>query len=199
MTWRTRWRRRRTRTCSARSRSCPRWSSPTTEPDDPLVRRTGVEASAFCRELHPRLVGALALHCGDRDVAEELAQETLARVWERWSTVRAMDSPDAWAFRVGFNLATSRFRRAAAERRARARVGPVDDHQPDTASALAIRAAVAALPPRQRAAVVLRYFADLSVERTAEVLGCAPGTVKSLTSQAIASLRAGFDVEVTNA
>jgi RNA polymerase sigma-70 factor (sigma-E family) len=158
-----------------------------------------VEPSAFCRDLHPRLVGALALHCGDRDVAAELAQETLARVWERWSTVERMDSPEAWAFRVGFNLAASRFRRGAAERRARARLGPADDHAPDAADALAVRAAVASLPPRQRSALVLRYFADLSVERTAEVLGCAPGTVKSLTSQAIASLRDRFDVEVANA
>ena len=158
-----------------------------------------VEPSDFCRELHPRLVGALALHCGDRDVAQELAQETLARVWERWSTVRDHPAPDAWAYRVAFNLAASRFRRGAAERRARARLGPPDAHVADVDDALAVRAAVAELPPRQRAALVLRYFADLSVERTAEVLGCAPGTVKSLTSQAIATLRDRFDVEVTNA
>ena len=73
------------------------------------------EVGDFCREMHPRLVGALALHCGDRDVAEELAQETLARVWERWSSVRSMDSPEAWTFRVAFNLSNSRFRRNAAE------------------------------------------------------------------------------------
>jgi RNA polymerase sigma-70 factor (sigma-E family) len=160
-----------------------------------------VEPSAFCRELHPRLVGALALHCGDRDVATELAQETLARVWERWSTVERMDSPEAWAFRVAFNLAASRFRRGAAERRARARLGPVDEHvhEPDATDAVAVRAAVASLPPRQRAAVILRYFVDLSVDQTAEALRCAPGTVKSLTSQAIASLRDRFDVEVANA
>ena len=164
------------------------------------MRHTGVpDASVFCRELHPRLVGALALHCGDRDVAEELAQETLARVWERWSTVQHKDSPEAWAYRVGFNLAASRYRRRSAERRARARCGPADEHVADAVDALAVREAVAALPPRQRAAVVLRYFADLSVERTADVLGCAPGTVKSLTSQAIATLRDRFEVEVANA
>jgi RNA polymerase sigma factor (sigma-70 family) len=75
----------------------------------------------------------------------------------------------------------------------------VDDEPADVTDALAVRAAVAALPPRQRAAVVLRYFADLSVDQTAAVLGCAPGTVKSLTSQAIASLRDRFEVEVTHA
>src|SRR5688572_4978036 len=105
------------------------------------------DVGAFCRVMHPRLVGALALHCGDRDVAEELTQETLARVWERWTTVRAMDSPESWTFRVGFNLAASRFRRGAAERRARARVGPADESIPDAASAIAVRDAVAALPP----------------------------------------------------
>jgi RNA polymerase sigma-70 factor (sigma-E family) len=163
------------------------------------MERTDQSVSAFCRALHPRLVGSLALHCGDRDVAQELAQETLARVWERWASVRAMDAPEAWAYRVAFNLAASRFRRAAAERRARSRFGPVVEHVPDAADALAVRAAVGSLPPRQRAAIVLRYFADLSVEQTAEVLGCAPGTIKSLTSQAIATLRDRFEVEVTNA
>jgi len=157
------------------------------------------DVADFCRALHPRLVGALALHCGDRDVAEELAQETIARVWERWSSVRAMESPDAWAFRVGFNLTTSRFRRRAAEHRARARFGPPSEHVPDAADALAVREAVGALPPRQRAAIVLRYFADLPVDAAAEVLGCAPGTIKSLTSQAIATLRDRFEVEVTSA
>lgn len=164
------------------------------------MRQTGVaEVGAFCRAMHPRLVGALALHCGDRDVAEELAQETLARVWERWASVREMESPEAWAFRVGFNLSTSRYRRRAAERRARARLGPPDDSEADAAAVLTIRAAVAALPPRQRAAIVLRYFADQSIERTAEILGCAPGTVKSLTNRAIATLRSHLDVEVTSA
>lgn len=159
------------------------------------------DAAELCRALQPRLVGALALHCGDRDLAEEVAQEALARVWERWSAVRTMDRPEAWAYTVAFNLLASRFRRRAAERRARARhdARPRHDDPPDAASALAIRAAVAALPDRQRAAVVLRFFVDLSVDRTAEVLGCAPGTVKSLTSQAIASLRGALDVEVVDA
>jgi len=60
-----------------------------------------------------------------------------------------------------------------------------DDH----ADRLAVRAAVAGLPDRQRAALVLRYFADLSLADTAEAMGCAPGTVKALTHQALAGLR----------
>lgn len=152
------------------------------------------DVTAFCRALHSRLVGALALHCGDAGVGEELAQEALARVWERWSTVREMASPDAWAFRVGFNLSSSRFRRAAAERRARARLPATRREAPDPADAIAVRAAVALLPPRQRAAIVLRYFADLSIEDTAAALGCRPGTVKSLSSHAMARLRKHLDL-----
>jgi RNA polymerase sigma factor (sigma-70 family) len=60
---------------------------------------------------------------------------------------------------------------------------------PDAADRLAVRAAVASLPPRQRAVLVLRYFDDLSVADAAAALDCAEGTVKSLTHQAIAALR----------
>jgi RNA polymerase sigma factor (sigma-70 family) len=61
-----------------------------------------------------------------------------------------------------------------------------------------VRAAVATLPSRQRAAVVLRYFNDLSVADTAEILGCAEGTVKALTSQAVANLRRSIGAETND-
>jgi RNA polymerase sigma-70 factor (sigma-E family) len=156
--------------------------------DDP----TGV--IGFCHRVRPRLVGTLSLLCGDGDAAEELAQETLARVWLRWSRVRELDEPlaTAWTYRVAVNLANSWLRRRIAERRARARLAaratdiPVD---PDPADAVAIRRAVAALPRRQRTALVLRYYADLPVAEVAALMGCAPGTVKSLTSKALTALR----------
>lgn len=148
------------------------------------------DAAAFCRRVHPALVGAVGLHCGDRSVAEEVAQEALARAWERWEAVQRMDSPEAWVYRVAFNLATSRFRRRAAERRALDRLGPrAAPVAHDEADRLAVRAAVASLPNRQRQALVLRYFADLPVDEVAAVMRCAPGTVKSLTSRAIDGLR----------
>jgi RNA polymerase sigma-70 factor (sigma-E family) len=166
-----------------------------------VSRRAGTDPEGvvqFCRAMNPRLVGALALHCGDAGIAEELTQETLARVWERWPAVREMPAPEAWTFRVAFNLTASRFRRVAAERRARARLHaeevPASPREADAADVVAVREAVAALPDRQRAAIVLRYFADLSVEATANALGCRPGTVKSLTSQAIARLRERFEL-----
>lgn len=156
------------------------------------------ECEDFLRDLHPRLVGGLTLQCGDPSLAEELAQETLARAWSRWDTVRTHGSPQAWAWRVALNLSSSWFRRRAAERRANARSGPVTDEAPssDTADRLAVREALAVLPPRQRAVVVLRYFDDLSVADTAVALGCAPGTVKSLTHLAIAGLRQRLGVDL---
>jgi RNA polymerase sigma-70 factor (ECF subfamily) len=111
-----------------------------------------------------------------------------------------MDAPEAWAFRVAVNLATSRWRRVAAERRATATLrsrATEDASNGDAADALAVREAVAALPSRQRLALVLRYYADLSVADAADALRCRPGTVKALTSQAIAGLRARLAVDLT--
>jgi RNA polymerase sigma factor (sigma-70 family) len=146
----------------------------------------------FCRALHPQLVGTLTVFCGDRPVAEELAQETLVRVWNRWASVSTMENPAGWAHHVALNLARSAFRRVAAERRAYARLGTrpeSDEGAPDPDDLASVRQAVGALPPRQRAVIAWRYFAGFSVEETAVVLGCAPGTVKSLTAKATATLR----------
>ena len=104
-------------------------------------------------------------------------------------------------YRVAVNLARSRRRRQQAEQRALARVGAVAGAlAADVADSVAVRDAVAALPERMRAALVLRYFADLPVAEVAEILECAPGTVKSLTSQAIDRLRTviTFDDEVSS-
>lgn len=145
----------------------------------------------FCRTLRPRLLGTLRLEC-DHHVAEELTQETLSRVYERWDTVREMHSPQAWAYSVAFNLARSTFRRVLAERRAvrrhAARPAAASTGL-DHADVLAVRWAVADLPVRQRTAVVLRYYADLSVEEVALVMDCAPGTVTAHTRDAIVGLR----------
>ena len=84
---------------------------------------------------------------------------------------------------------------ATAAERPRARAyalavpAPTSLTDPDAADRVAVRVAIADLPDRQRAALVLRYFADLSVAETAVALECAPGTVKSLTSKAVDGLR----------
>jgi RNA polymerase sigma factor (sigma-70 family) len=138
----------------------------------------------------PRLVGSLSLFTGDGDLAEDLAQETLARVCRDWRKVSNLESPGAWAHRVALNLARSHYRHRSVVRRQSSRVadaGPVYD--PDTATAIAVRNAVTQLPVRQRTALVLRYFADLSVAETADAMQCPQGTVKTLTREAILALR----------
>jgi RNA polymerase sigma-70 factor (sigma-E family) len=147
---------------------------------------------AFCEAQRPRLVGMLGLHCGDVDVAEELAQDAIAKACWNWRRVRTMDAPEAWLYRVAVNLATSYFRRRAAERRARARLHEMGEppHAPAASEqALAVREAVASLPRRQRTALVLRYYLDLSLAETARLMDCSEGTVKAATHKAVASLR----------
>lgn len=104
------------------------------------------EAAILFGFIRPGLVGSLTLYCGDPAVAEDLAQEALARAWMRWRHVSTLDAPERWVYRTAFNLARSRFRRLAVERRLH-RMAPAVPALPDTATAVAVRAAVAALPP----------------------------------------------------
>jgi RNA polymerase sigma-70 factor (ECF subfamily) len=146
-------------------------------------------AAELCRRLQPGVFSALALYCGDTDLAEDLTQETLLRVWKHWQSVSEMERPDRWALRVAFNLAKSRWRRRRIERAIDGARTVEEPRRADPTDVIVVRVAVAMLPPRQRAAVVVRYFNDLSVTDAAMVLGCAEGTVKALTHQAVANLR----------
>jgi RNA polymerase sigma factor (sigma-70 family) len=120
---------------------------------------------AVCRREHPSLVEMLSLYCGDRAVAEELAQEALIRLCQHWGRVGKMEHQRAWVHRVAINLAHSHYRRRKAEQRARsileARPSDLMD-EADAASAVAVRQAIAALPHRQKAVLVLHYYADLT-------------------------------------
>ncbi|CAN5156842.1 SigE family RNA polymerase sigma factor [soil metagenome] len=155
------------------------------------------DPEAFCTAVRGQLVGVLVLHGHDRPVAEELAQEALVRTWQRWGS---LEYPKAFALRCAMNLSRSWVRRRLAERRAYDAVGPGQPRAvdaPDVAAAVAVRGAVAALPQRQREAIVARYFADLSIAETAKAMRCAPGTVQALTAQAIDNLRrAGLDIDI---
>lgn len=158
-------------------------------------------ASAFYAVQYPRLVGSLTLYVGNRAVAEELAQETLLRAFRRWEHLEGLDSAPAWVWRVSINLANSHFRRRRAERRAGERVqGGVqsapDGHDP--AWGVALQRAVASLPQRQRTALILRYYLDLSVEDAARWMDVSPDSVRSLTKRAIAELRHEFIDQVQN-
>jgi RNA polymerase sigma factor (sigma-70 family) len=150
------------------------------------------ELVALCQREHPRLVGALGLLVGDRDLAEELAQETLIRACRDWEKVQHLDRPPAWLHRVAVNLAMSSHRRRRAERRMLQRISARDRaavHDPDATTAETVHHALRQLPIDLRAVVVLRFYADLSVNDTAALLRIPEGTVKTKTRRALAALR----------
>ena len=144
---------------------------------------------AFFTANYVTLVRTLWSYGGDRDVGEEAAQEAFVRASRDWNRVSTLHSPVGWVNRVGINEVNRHFRRRAARDRALVRLG-AQEHEPppDVAGSLALQAALADLPRRQRAALVLHYFAGLPVADIAEVLHARPGTVKSLLSRGRSAL-----------
>jgi RNA polymerase sigma-70 factor (sigma-E family) len=127
---------------------------------------------------------------GDRAEAEELAQEALVRTWWRWKLVRRPVDPASYARRVLVNRRRSLLRRAGVEARYLARARPEDLVVPaGDERGLVLWQAVQALPPRQRAVLVLRFHQDLPEAEVARLLGLPLGTVKSLGHRALARLR----------
>ena len=129
----------------------------------------------------------------DEADAEDLVQECLMKVARRWPRIRRMEQPRAYARRILVNLALDGARgrarrRSELEPRAVARSLAIDP-LPALDTRAELLQALAQLPPRQRAVLVLRYFNDLTEAQVAEVLGCSPGTVKSSASRGLARLR----------
>jgi RNA polymerase sigma-70 factor (sigma-E family) len=131
------------------------------------------------------------LLCGDWHVAEDLVQEALSRTALHWRRIERIDQPDAYVRRILVNASSQRWRRRSNHEQPTGRVP--DLGQSDGTEARALRdelmTALAELPSGRRAAVVLRYFEELSEAETADALNCSIGTVKSQTSRALASLR----------
>ncbi len=130
------------------------------------------------------------LLCQDWQHADDLVQSAITRLYVHWGRAAAVEHLDAYARTVLVREFLTE-RRTGWARRVSLGVavpesaGPV----PDTEASLDVRSALAGLPPRQRATLVLRFYCDLSVDETARLLGCSPGTVKSQTAKAIATLR----------
>ncbi len=164
--------------------------------------RAGTARQEFERFVMDRtgpLLRTAYLMAGDLAEAEDLVQEALLRVARHWPRVRVMEHQAAYARRVLVNIAldgaTQRARRTGelaaadstgtwepADIRAQRDLLGVDDQQE-------LLGALAALPARMRAVIVLRYWEDLPEAEVAEVLGCTTGTVKSTASRGLARLR----------
>jgi RNA polymerase sigma-70 factor (sigma-E family) len=133
---------------------------------------------------------------GDRDLAEDLVQDAFVRVAGRFRHLRTPTAFEAYMRRTIVNLFASHLRRLRLERaelkRSAAEARPsIDDPDPTIHDELWSK--VCRLPERQRAAIVLRFYEDLSERETADVLGCSSGAVNSLVAHAMATLREGME------
>ena len=127
---------------------------------------------------------------GDRALAEDLVQDAFVRMFGRFRDLRNPDAFGAYLRRTVVNLANSHFRRLKVERAYVAREGAQPAAPPPEAGMREdMWQALLRLPERQRTAIVLRYYEDLSEAETADVMGCPKGTVKSLVSRGIERLR----------
>ncbi|QBR92635.1 SigE family RNA polymerase sigma factor [Nocardioides euryhalodurans] len=124
--------------------------------------------------------------------AQDLVQVTLEKAYVAWPRISAMEAPDAYVRRIMVNTLIST-RRRAWQRHEVPSADPPDTGTPSPEQVLVDRELlwplVCALPPRQRAVVVLRYYEDLSEREIADVLGCSAGTVKSTAHDAMQALR----------
>jgi RNA polymerase sigma-70 factor (sigma-E family) len=139
------------------------------------------------------------LLCQDASHVDDLVQTAITRLYVYWGRASVVDNLDAytrtilvrvylrdrqsgWATRVSLNGQLPEAAGVAAD--------------PD--AVMDMRTALAALPPRQRAVLVLRFYCDLPVEQAAQLMGCSAGTVKSQTAKGLAALRTGIRTEVTD-
>lgn len=167
-----------------------------------MSRRVAAD-EAFVEYVHARrrhLLATAYLLCGDWHRAEDLVQTTLTKLYVAWPRVRRQGTEDAYVRAMLVRTSIDAKRRAWNRER-------TVDQLPDLPAAESngsedrdeLVAVLAALPPRQRATVVLRFWLDLSVEDTAAELGITAGTVKSQTAKALASLRDHLVADATTA
>ncbi|RBM11691.1 SigE family RNA polymerase sigma factor [Streptomyces sp. PT12] len=147
----------------------------------------------FVRSRWAGLVRTAYLLTGDRHLAEDVAQTALAKAYRSWPHVMRSDNPDAYVRRILVSCHKDRFRKRRVPEHLmdvppEAIAAQDDMARADERDLLA--AALARLPLRQRAVVVLRYWEDLSEAEVAQTLGCSIGTVKSQASKALSKLRA---------
>ncbi len=131
---------------------------------------------------------------GHAQDAEDLVQSTLVKVVPQWRRIR--DNPEPYVRRVMVNENISRWRRRRWRERSTDDLPELLATEPDHAELIAVRDALAALAPRQRAVLVLRYYEGLSEKEIAAQLGIAPGTVKSHAQAALARMREALPDDV---
>ncbi|MCP2166945.1 SigE family RNA polymerase sigma factor [Goodfellowiella coeruleoviolacea] len=152
----------------------------------------GGDFTDFVTHRSPVLLRTAYLLCGgDRGAAEDLLQDVLERMFSRWHRING--DPEAYARAALANAAANRWRRRSRRVPETSLTDgvqpPVGGHEQGVVDRDQVVRALAALPPRMRAVLVLRFFNDLTEAQTATALRCGVGTVKSQTSRGLARLR----------
>lgn len=145
--------------------------------------------SAFAAARWSALFRCAYLLTGNTADAEDCVQVALVKAFARWGKIEGLEQPEAYVRRILVNTFLSSRRRRT--RPLRERAADLESPSPEVAitSRLDIERALAQLPPRQRAVIILRFYCDNTEQQAADALGCAVGTVKSQTSDALRNLR----------
>jgi RNA polymerase sigma-70 factor (ECF subfamily) len=153
--------------------------------------RDGDDFDLFYAGTARRVTSYLYTVTGSRAEAEDAAQETHARAWQRWDKISGYGDPEGWVRTVGYRIAVNTWGKAVTRAAAHRRHGVPDDQPGLSPDYLAIVAALRKISPSQRQAIVLHYLFTLSVEEIARETGLPAGTVKARLSrgrQALAPL-----------
>lgn len=169
-----------TRAALARAGTMRAVTMPTEQLDDTVL-------AGLFQDRYAELVRLAYVLTGDADLAEDVVQDAFVRSWPKLAALRDETKAPAYLRRTVVNLVRQRFRRLLVERR-HTPTPPEPVPGIDRDEALDLAALVRTLPIRKRACVVLRFYADLSEQETAEVLGVSVGTVKSQTHRALRQL-----------
>lgn len=121
--------------------------------------------------------------------ADDVVQTAIMQLYTHWSRVSRVENPDGYARTVLVRSFLGERRRWGSRVRLMAETPDTATRVADHAGQVAVRTALAEVPPRQRATLVLRFYCDMNVEQVAEVLRCSPGTVKSQTARGLEALR----------
>lgn len=143
----------------------------------------------FFEGSYPSVARALVLLVGDEMEAEELAEESFARAWERWERIRTMSSPAGFVYRTALNLNRSRLRRLALARRRAARTTNVPDPASEVEDRVEVRRILGTLPVAQREALLLVEWLGMDAEEAARVIGIKPVSVRARLHRARTTLR----------
>jgi RNA polymerase sigma-70 factor (sigma-E family) len=164
-----------------------------------LTSGRDAEFTEFVASRMPTLRRVAYLLCQDWHRADDLVQLAITKLYVNWRRASVMEHTEAYVRTILVREYLSERRTGWARRVSLdAELPERLSTQPDHDGELDLRAALAGLPPRQRATIVLRFYCDLTVDQAADALGCTPGTVKSQTAKGLAALRLALEPQKSN-